>query len=946
MIEPFLVQELPNGSLSLTYQKVGEANVLDFYPLATAHERNLIKILQQFSSIKMARELKIPAAGIDAHLIKLYQAADPKSKALFSHLKDKASQVKMLFFNNIDGSELLFEMRKDGYPAAVPIYYRSDVRLWLHYQFSSEGIAIRWVTSLSELSGLPVQVLDDTSTVILIGQTALRVPPGLRPVRLKPFSSRQQVDIQPRFMDEYIRKFVLPDLSNGVATLSGNAKQEERLAFSAVNIYFSFSFVGSQLNIFETKASQLQLPDKLTIEIAYQYGSWKVLPSDSPSFWKCDMSQEYHFQYVKRDFEQEIYWRSSIEKAWQVDLSKGSAQISFAHLRDVVLPALGNSSPAEIQIHFSPEFRQLVLKPAKLNINYFDKIDYFQIEGTIDWEGNTIDLETLRRNFSVENGWLRFGDQYLPLSGDDQLFLSQLFNLSFHPKQLAVTRKALVAIQQGKSELFSRNWEKLTAVVSEQTAPPYTLQSMNPEYKLREYQYKGLDWMLSLSANRLGGILADDMGLGKTFQAAAFLLTQVSFGLSSGPILIVLPNTLIFNWEFELKRFSPQFRIYVHAGPSRSKNLHDFTSYFNVVLVSYQTLTKDVEHFTRLTYSVLIIDEAHNLKNAQTSAYKAVQKIQAYHTFLLTGTPLQNSPVDLWSLSELCNPGLMGSRLKPASMGKAETSATALEKLNIMKSVLKPLMLRRTKAQVLEELPPKSVTTIYCTMSNEQSQEYLAHNAMVSSSLHDVAVVEGKTRSVQILKALTRLRLLANHPALVDPLSDTPSGKFELVLQKLEEVLSEGHKVLIFSSFVRHLQIFARHFDEHNILYSLLTGHTRHREEAVQKFKSDSSCNVFLISMKAGGVGLNLTEASYVFLLDPWWNPAVESQAMDRVYRIGQQKAVSVYKFIALNTVEEKILELQNRKQILVDQLFDIEDEGKSRLTIEMLREILLSKTA
>jgi SNF2 family DNA or RNA helicase len=320
-------------------------------------------------------------------------------------------------------------------------------------------------------------------------------------------------------------------------------------------------------------------------------------------------------------------------------------------------------------------------------------------------------------------------------------------------------------------------------------------------------------------------------------------------------------------------------------------------------------------------FDALIVDEAHNLKNPSTVAYKAVKSLTAHHPFLLTGTPLQNSPADLWALSELCNPGLLSQKIKPASLQRNDNLVRFQQNLNLMQALVKPFLMRRTKQNVLKELPEKTVSIIHCAMTEEQELEYLAYNQLVSGELSDLAFGNPAARSVRILKALTALRLLANHPVLMDDEFKGSSGKFDLVKEKLDEVLQEGNKVLIFSSFVKHLDIIGDYLDESSIRYSKLTGKTVNRKDQVDLFKKEEDRNVFLISLKAGGVGLNLVEASYVFLLDPWWNPAAEAQAIDRAHRIGQKKTVFTYKFISKETVEEKILSLQQRKLDLANDL-------------------------
>jgi len=942
--EPYLVQLLDNGNRSLSYQKVAEANVADFYPQVSAHEKKLIKILQRLSNQQLAKEFGVLPVKLEAHIQKLSDAKDVKNKNLFEHVCTRLSEAKEEFFRILNGTEKLFEMGKDGYPALSQITFHPATSLKLEYTFHPEGIDVKPLFSDTSLRGLPVQVFDESTSVILVGQQLVRLPDGLRPNRLKPFGAKRFIEVQKKFSAEFARKILIPDLTLGIAKLKGEYTLDQ-IPLSYVDLYFSFQFEGSQLGLFENKNVDFKLPPFLTAEIQWYYGKWKADVLSKKATWIFEDKEQATFQVLERDPVREKNIQDRLENALKISFQNGTTKISFTQLRDEILGSLNDLGP-DVKIRFSPEFNQLTLKKSKFNIRIFEKIDYFHIEGTIDWDGEELDLLKLRSQFQLQHGWLRVGDKFMPLEHDDQLFLSQLMIMSSGTKELAISKTTALAIQENHSGLFAESWSKLTSLLaSQKTEALPDVASLSPNFILRDYQVKGVEWFLHLSVNKLGGILADDMGLGKTFQAAAFLIYLMKTqSAEKGCSLIIVPSTLIFNWQHELKRFSDEFRVYVHSGPNRNHDLKQSFRFYNVILVSYQTLVRDIKQFSGLNFNAIIVDEAHNLKNPTTVAYKAVKSLTAQNVFLLTGTPLQNSPADLWALSEICNPGLLSQKIKPSTLQRNENVARFQQNLTLMQALVKPFLLRRTKENVLTELPEKTVSILHCTMTDEQELEYLAYNQLVSGELSDLAYGNAASRSVRILKALTALRLLANHPVLMDDAFTASSGKFDLVKEKLDEVLQEGHKVLIFSSFVKHLDVIAAYLDSENIKFAKLTGKTLNRKEQVDNFKADSDRNVFLISLKAGGVGLNLVEASYVFLLDPWWNPAAEAQAMDRVYRIGQKNRVTVYKFITSNSVEEKILELQNQKNTMNEQLFEDGELDQKAFTIEALQEILVSK--
>lgn len=944
MVEPFLVQKLANGSLSLSFQRVAESNLKAFQPDASAHEMALVKILHSFTNIHIAKELKVQVGQLDAAILKLSLAKDAKNKALFELFKQKSSQVKAKFFQSLTGEENLFEAGSDGYPAAKSITHNQKVTIRFKYQFAGESLMVRPVFSDSKINGKPIQVLDPEGDLILVDQYLIKLPEGIKAARLKPFTNKPEMEITSRFVQEFCKKFVIKDLQAKIADLEGDVQLEEYSEPKPV-LKFSFNFIGVQLGVLANSSkNSLQLPDLLHAELSFEYNNQYFAYSNPMDIWVLKEGEAISFHHIHRSVEVEKQWLETVSKILKLEFEKGKSELSFSYLRETVLPLLKNI-PEKLTLQFSPEFKQLTLKTPKLTVNFSEKIEYFQIDGTIDWDDFSLDLSQLRKDFKIQKGWLQVGDSFYPIGEADEQFLTQLMHLSMDGKELTLSKKAVRAIQHADKGSFEGPWNRLLAMLGPTPSFNSEVPGLNEEFTLREYQVKGLEWMLQLTANKLGGILADDMGLGKTIQAASFLLTQFAENESSKPVLIALPSTLLFNWKYELQRFSSAFKLYLHSGPGRTKKLETVLPHCNVVLVSFQTLARDISLFSSQQFSCLIVDEAHNLKNQGTSIYKAVGQVKTDQTFLLSGTPIQNSPLDLWALSELCNPGLLSTKLKPQSLNKLDGNPKMLEKLKVMQSILKPLMLRRTKQNVLTELPEKTIATVICTMTEDQEKEYLDLNKEIVVQLAVASSNPSSSRNVQILKGLTQLRMAANHPFLLNDNPESTSGKFDLVIEKLLEVLAEGHKVLLFSSFVRHLNLFQDYLVKENIPYSMLTGQTRDREKQVETFKQESDRQVFLISLKAGGVGLNLVEASYVFLLDPWWNPAAENQAMDRIYRIGQKNPVTIYKFITAGTVEEKIIKLQERKQVIADQVFDDDGLEETSFSIDLLQEILTSKS-
>ena len=448
---------------------------------------------------------------------------------------------------------------------------------------------------------------------------------------------------------------------------------------------------------------------------------------------------------------------------------------------------------------------------------------------------------------------------------------------------------------------------------------------------LRPYQAEGLQWLRFLTEFGLGGILADDMGLGKTVQSIALLADSVGRD-GSGPHLVAAPLSTIPNWKAEFERFLPAMEVTVHVGSGRGR-LEPPAG--GTVLTTYQLLVRDADQFIGIPWDLLCLDESQNIKNAATKSYKTVRKLQARRTLALSGTPVENSVMELWSAMNILNPGLLGPRIPFRRRYLKSVQEGNAERINELRRRVEPFILRRTKDVVAAELPSREEIVRRVDLIPEQRRFYNRLKEALRSEVEDViASSDGLgdfSAGNAILMALLRLRQAAIAPALVGEGPEV-SAKLDEVLYLLDTVLAEDHKVLIFSQFVKVLDLLRVRLDKADIPYAYLDGSlgSRAREQAIADFREKHS--VFLISLKAGGTGLNLTEADYVFILDPWWNPAVEAQAIDRSHRIGQTRPVIAYRFIAADTVEERILSLQERKRRVARDIIASDSSVVSRM--------------
>jgi superfamily II DNA or RNA helicase len=450
--------------------------------------------------------------------------------------------------------------------------------------------------------------------------------------------------------------------------------------------------------------------------------------------------------------------------------------------------------------------------------------------------------------------------------------------------------------------------------------------------ELRHYQQQGYNWLRLLDDLALGGCLADDMGLGKTIQTLCLLqwLKEQNRGIN----MLVVPTSLVYNWEQEAAKFTPGLKVHVHTGNQRSRNAADFKD-VDVLLTSYGVLRRDKHILSAIPFNYVILDEAQAIKNPQSDITQVCLSLSARRFLTLTGTPLENSLTDLWSQVHFFNRNMLGSANHFLRACKQP------EKQELYRQLLKPFLLRRNKTDVLTDLPEKSIIVQWCDMSDEQQRFYRDVRNSYRDKFLENKDSNDKVNPMILLEGLLRLRQSANHPLLADKEYGEDSGKFDTVCQMLDEVIAQGDKVLVFSSFVEHLKLYRNYLDEKQIAYCYLDGSTKDRRGEVERFQNDDKAQVFLLSLKAGGVGLNLTRASYVFLLDPWWNPAAEAQAFDRAHRIGQQNKVFVYKFITRNTIEEKILKLQEEKLQLFDAMINSNSEILKQLDVNEVMKLI-----
>ena len=939
LIEPHVVQLNQNGGFSLTHQRIFSNTAQEFLSFIDATDLKVIKILEDLEQNniikkyfkKTIRPLEFFSKNWDE---KQFETIRPKIE---KKLAEALSLIRDKDF---------FTMSKEGWPVEKQIFFAEEPATIL-FHFRRSETETRYFPTI-KYQGLRIdfmfkeaQVIINQPALLLLENTLYSFDQELEGKKLQPFLNKRYISIPKSSESTYFEKFVAPLIEKYHVYAEGFIINTEKYDAKPI---LKVGFVPGGI-------SELQLYFKYA-DYVFAAGSDRQVTVRMEK-----TGDDYIFHRIKRSLSWE---KNKLNELLELGLKKNSAL--FVHL-DVAK----NSEDADLSfsvfdwisehhedlISRGFEFEQdssakkYIIGNSKIDLEIQEKNDWFDINAIVQFGAYRIPFIQLKnhilhkkREFTLPNGEIaiipeKWFSQYSNLlsfsEGEEYLRLKKLHVGLVH--DFANSELATVTMDRKLQRLA--DFEDI-----EEVAPPLNFKGI-----LRPYQQAGYNWFHFLQKYHFGGCLADDMGLGKTIQTLALLQRAKEEQQSQGihiASLIIMPTSLIYNWINEAKKFTPDIKIHTHTGSNREKSAELFSN-FDLVITTYGISRIDIDVFKEAYFNYVILDESQNIKNPSSKSFKAVKQLKSKYKLILSGTPVENTVNDLWTQMSFINPGLLGSQtyfqtefVQPIEKKKDEEKA---QKLQIL---IKPFVMRRTKEQVASELPPKTENLFYSEMTTEQADFYEKTKSEYRNEL--LQSLENGTFSkspIQMLQGLTKLRQIANHPAMIDPDYEGESSKFTDVIHKLKSVVEAGHKVLVFSQFVKQLDLYRQYFNKHHINYSYLDGATQNRGKVVEEFKTEEHIQIFLISIKAGGVGLNLTEADYVFILDPWWNPAVEQQAIDRSHRIGQTKNVFIYKFITKDTVEEKILALQNKKLRVAKSLITTEESFIKSLSEEDIREIV-----
>lgn len=939
LIEPHIVQLNPQGDFSLTYQRIFSHTAKEFTKHLKETDLKLIKILdeteQDFIIKKFHKKAIRPVEFFSKFFNeKFYEGVRPK-------IEKKLSEVLEIL--KLEGS--LYLMDKDGWPAERKIEIAIEPSTVL-FHFRRNETETRYFPTIKyqgqriDFMFKDAQVISNQPSWLLLNDMLYYFEQDIEGKKLLPFLSKRYITIPKSTEEAYFRKFVAPLIEKYHVYAEGfDIKTEKYQPSPVIKVIYV-----------EAGISQLQLYFKYG-EHAFAMGNEKKVTVHLHK-----EQDNYVFTRVKRDVTWEnekfdyllglglkktsaLYYHLELPAEQEEDPSYGVINWVNEHLEQL------NNEGFEIEQHKGN--KRFLFAVNKISFDIKEDNDWFDINAMVYFGSHPVPFISLKQYILHKKREFILPDGSIAIVPDKWFTqYSTLFSLADGGKTLKLKKHHIGLINDLAEDsitniTLSRKLQKLNDFenIAETQMPVHF------KGDLRSYQKAGYNWFSFLREYNFGGCLADDMGLGKTIQTLAMLQKlkeEDQENSTHSTSLIVMPTSLIYNWLNEAKKFTPKLKIHAHTGTTRNKDVSRFAN-FDIIITTYGITRVDIDAFKTFYFSYIILDESQNIKNPSSKSFRAVRSLKSKHKLILSGTPVENSVSDLWTQLTFLNPGLLGTQaffneeyVQAIEKKKDEDKARKLQ------AIIKPFVLRRTKEQVAAELPSKTEQIFYCNMSEDQAAYYektkSAYRNDLLNSMDDGTYAK---KQVQLLQGLTALRQLANHPVMIDDSYTSDSGKFENVIHTLDNVLKGGHKVLIFSQFVKHLAIFRQYLNEEKIPFAYLDGTTKNRGEIVAEFQQNTALKVFLISIKAGGVGLNLTQADYVFILDPWWNPAVEQQAIDRTHRIGQEKKVFIYKFIAKDTVEEKILALQNRKKRLASSLITTEESFFKSLSKEDISELL-----
>ncbi|MDD4967893.1 MAG: DEAD/DEAH box helicase [Paludibacter sp.] len=908
-----------------SFIKITQQNLERYRNLFVTNDELLIACclkLEKEIIVSKIKEKKV--SSWDSFIQKYFDGKNNHPDILYirDYITDYINQYLNLFFENVADKKIFLPMGKFPF-----MWQQLHVELEMpevFYCFEKKEDGLYFSLDLS-CENKNFQLNDATlisrkTARVLLDNKIYEFDNEVDGAKLIPFLKKDVVHIPTLHIKDYLQKIVIPLITtNRVFTEGFNIVTVNELTKAVFRV--KEIPVIKQATLFDDHQPESGIKD-LVFELIFEYQDFWFWAGKTGALNRLDMIEDtILITHVERDERLEKQYIEHFNKIG-IALDGKVKRMPYLEGVDWLNEHYKEIEMLDVEIRFDKKqngSQRIFVGERTISIQIEESRDWFDIKGKVRFgEFEVPFLQVLYYIKQNRSQLLLPNGEYaqIPQAWFDE-FRSLTEFCKFEDGKAVIAKQFIVLTSDlqrlGKVEFTVK--ENMRRLIENQLDINYNLPE-NFKGQLRNYQLEGYNWLRLLDELGLGGCLADDMGLGKTIQALCLL--QWMKETERGTSLLVVPTSLVYNWQHEADTFCPELKVYVHTGFDRTKDAACFGNP-DLLITSYAILRRDKELFRNMNFNYIILDEAQAIKNPKSDITQVCMELQAERFLTLTGTPLENSITDLWSQTHFINRNMLGS------INHFTRACKVPEKLEMYRKLIKPFLLRRNKSSVLKELPEKTIIVQTCYMNESQQEFYRQTRNNYRDRFLEAMGKNDKLSPILLLEGLLRLRQTANHPVLVDKDFTQTSGKFETVTQMMVDVVQSGEKVLVFSSFVEHLKLYKTYLDERKIQYCYLDGSTKDRKEQVEKFQKSDDYPVFLLSLKAGGVGLNLTRASYVFLLDPWWNPAAEAQAFDRAHRIGQQNKVFVYKFITQNTIEEKILKLQEEKRKLFDTMIESE---------------------
>lgn len=957
IFESYIVHLDDKGKLTYQHQNISSKNAREFSKGLDDRDFELIELMDSMQQETIVKKFSAKFMKPEEFFAKTYDKTKG-NELIQDQIEDYLEKRRAKILEKMKGKQL-FEMGNDG----EPTWKRIDVlekRATIQFHFMRTDDQTNYYPTLY-FQGKKLD-LPDPSAYLVCKNPAWMVLNGslygfekyVDGKKLIPFFAKKFVVIPRNVEETYYNRFVAPLIAS-FDDVDASGFEINKTTYDPHPVLTLSELHTTQMasapSLFDSGAPADDSSDesgKIVFDLSFKYGKHRFRGDNiGPVSVSLEKQGEgYIFHRVARHTDLEENFLHTLQKlglpmkGFRVAVPKSEA-FSWLNENRVNLLNLG----FEVSQPESRDKKYFVGK-AIIEVEVKENIDWFDIHAKIRFGEFEVPFKDLRRlimrrkvEFKLPNGEIAIIPEAWLTKYADLFSLSETEGDHEKPVLRKHHLNLVKELEEGNLAKVHLS-EKLRSMSSFSGIKNYPIPA-GFKGELRPYQRAGYNWLRFLNEYNLGGCLADDMGLGKTVQTLTMLLAEKEAG--SGTSLLIMPTSLIYNWEMEASKFTPDLRILNYTGTLRNKDIRRFENY-DLILTSYGITRLDVDLLQQFYFNYIILDESQVIKNPTSNISKAVRELKSRHKLVLTGTPIENTTLDLWSQMSFINPGILGAQTyfrnefqNPIEKRNDETRSKKLH------AIIKPFILRRHKSQVATELPEKVENVQYSTMTPEQEKRYEEIKSVYREKIFKLIETEGLGNSrFMILEGLTKLRQLANHPKMLDQGYTGDSGKHEDVTHMLENAMGDGHKILVFSQFVKHLELVRSYLKSRKIDFAYLDGSSTDRKEQVERFNKDANLKVFLISIKAGGLGLNLTEADYVFILDPWWNPAVEAQAVDRAHRIGQKKKVFTYKFITRNTVEEKILMLQQRKLKLTTELITTEESFMKQLSKEDIMQMLV----